>query len=331
MHDVMEPAVRAAKPAELTLTDILSPIKPEEFLAEFWGRRSLYIPGDGKDFSSLVNRKSFIRSAEDADCLEAWLADKERTKNAATIRIVPRQINALYEAGFTLCAKGLDKGSPILTALTKQAKKALNYAGFVDIRGYLSGHGSGATTHFDARHATTLQIEGEKVWRYALEPSMPFPPRNAIMEGPTPEYIKTEPVPRVRVLGLDPSLVAPAPDLEFREVTLRPGDVLYLPPGTWHSAQAVGHSLAINMAFNYGSVGTAIELAADLLYALMYSDPKWRGNVPPFVGEVSDDVMPECVKNFFAERLDDLRQALAGVTPDDPRFMAIWRARMGPK
>lgn len=331
MHDVMEPEARAAKPPELTVADILSPISPEAFLADYWGRRSLYIPGGAKDFSSLVNRKSFVRFAEQADCLEAWLADKERTKNAAVIRIATRQINALYEAGFTICAKGLEKGSPVLAALAKHARQALHYTGTVDFRGYLSGHGSGATTHFDARHATTLQIEGEKVWRYAVEPSLPFPPRNATMEGPSPAYIRADPVPRVRVLGLEPSLEAPPTDLEFREATLRPGDVLYLPPGTWHSAQAVGHSLAVNMAFNYGSVGTAIELAADLIYALLYSDPKWRGNVPTFTEDVSDGAMPDCMKRYFGERLDDLRQALASVAADDPRLAAIWRVRLETK
>jgi ribosomal protein L16 Arg81 hydroxylase len=328
MHDAVQPEHRAAKPPELTLTDILSPIRPEEFLADYWGRRSLYIQGNAKDFSRLIDRKKFVRFAADADCLEAWLPNKERTKNAAITKIAARQINALYEGGFTICAKGLEKGSSVLTALTKHAKETLHYTGYVDFRGYLSGHGSGATTHFDARHATTLQVEGEKVWRYALEPSVPFPPRNATVEDGTAEYINTDPVPRVRALGLEPSLAVPPPDLEFKEVTLRAGDVLYLPPGTWHSAQAVGHSLAVNMAFNYGSAGTALELAADLVYALMYNNPNWRMTAPPFTEDVSDSAMPDCVRRFLGERLDDLRQVLAGVMPDDPRLAAIWRARM---
>jgi ribosomal protein L16 Arg81 hydroxylase len=333
MHDVMETKQtatmeRPVKPAGIQFSEILDPITPEELLEKYWGRHSLYIPGGSKDLSRLVNRKTFVRFAAEADCLEAWIANDERTKNRAIMRIAQRQINPLYDAGFTICAKGLEKGSTVLTELTKHAKAVLHYTGNVDFRGYLSGHGSGATTHFDARHATTLQIEGEKVWRYAVEPSVPFPPRNAALDDGVASYIKVDPVPRVRALGLDPPLGLPSQDLEFKEVTLRPGDVLYLPPGTWHSAQAVGHSLAVNMAFNYGSVGTTLELAADLLYALMYNDPKWRMTPPPFAQEVVDGAMPGRVQQFLSERLDELRTALAGVKPDDPRLAAVWRTRV---
>ncbi len=331
MHDVIETTQTAAKPPALQIADILSPISPDEFLSEYWGRRSLHIPGASKDFSRLLNRKTFVRFAEDADSLEAWIANKERTKNAGITKIVPRQINALYEGGFTICARGIEKGSPVLTALGRHVKAALHYTGYVDFRAYLSGHGSGATTHFDARHATTLQIEGEKVWRYAVEPSVPFPPRNAMLKDNVAEYIRNDPVPRVRDLALEPALASPPLDLEFREVVLQPGDVLYLAPGTWHSAQAVGHSLAVNMAFNYGSGGTALELTADLVYALMYADPRWRMTPPVFTQDAPDGAMPDHIRQFFSERLDDLRRALAELDPADTRLEAIWRSRMKAK
>lgn len=330
MHDVMEQAAQTAKPPPLGISDILDPIQPETFLSEYWGRRSLHIPGPSKNFGALLNRKSYIRWAAEADSLEAWIANKERTKNAGVTKIMPRQIDTLYDAGFTICARGIDKGSATLTALGRRVKTALNYTGNIDFRAYLSGDGSGATTHFDARHATTLQIEGEKVWRYAVEPSVQFPPGNAVLKDLVPEYIRTAPVARVRDLALEPALSAPPPDLEFREVTLRPGDVLYLAPGTWHSAQAVGHSLAVNMAFNYGGGGTALEMAADLVYMLLYADPKWRMTAP-LVTASQGGAMPEPVRRFFAERLDDLRQALDGLAPDDPRLETIWRTRVGGK
>jgi len=136
-----------------------------------------------------------------------------------------------------------------------------------------------------------------------------------------------DPLPRVRELALEPSLVPPPPTSELMQVTLEPGDVLYLPPGTWHSAQAVGHSLAVNMAFNYAKGGTVIELLSDILYRLLYADTVWRSMPPVFAGN-SNGAMPEPVRRFLDERLDDARRALQGLTASDPRVEAIWRRRI---
>jgi ribosomal protein L16 Arg81 hydroxylase len=113
----------------------------------------------------------------------------------------------------------------------------------------------------------------------------------------------------------------------MREVRLKPGDVLYLPPGTWHSAQAVGHSLAVNMAFNYTKEGSTLELFCDLLYSLLYADPAWRGT-PPLAVEPGEDGLPDNVKAFFAERLEDLRQRLAPLGGEDARLAHAWRTRL---
>jgi ribosomal protein L16 Arg81 hydroxylase len=330
MHDtiVLDDAHRATIPSGLRLTDILDPISPDRFLAEYWGKRPLHIPGAAEKFARLLDHKEFVRASGRADALQAYKANKERTGHAAIVAIRPHQIKALYAAGFTICAKGLEKGAPVLIALAHQMKKELHYTGTVDFRAYLSGHASGATLHFDARHATTLQLEGKKIWRFAAAPSMAFPPRNATLEANAVEYANADPLPRVRDLGLEPPLAAVPPDLELREVTLRRGDVLYLPPGTWHSAQAIGHSLAVNMAFNYARQGTAIELLTDVLYALLYGDPKWRETAPVFTDAAADANMPECIRRFFRERFDDARRVMESLDVSDPRVEEIWRRRV---
>jgi ribosomal protein L16 Arg81 hydroxylase len=330
MHDtilldkVNSPSTRPA----LRVAEILNPVGVDEFLAEYWGKRSLHISGSVEKFANLLDRKQFAKISARADALQAYMANDDRTGHAAVVAIRPAQIKALYAAGFTICAKGLEKGAPALAALAQQVKKELHYAGTVDFRGYLSGHASGAPLHFDARHATTLQLEGSKIWRFAAVPSMQFPPRNATIEGKTAEYVKVDPQPRVRDLELDPPLVQMPPDLELMEVTLRPGDVLYLPPGTWHSAQAVGHSLAVNMAFNYAKQGTAIELLTDVLYTLLYNDPRWRVTPPVFTDEMPDGRMPESVTRFLSDRLEDARRVIQTLDASDPRVEEVWRRRV---
>ncbi len=330
MHDTMiaDTTSRAAEPAVPGFSELLWPVMPEQFLADHWARRPLHIPGRADKFTKLLDHRAFVRCAARADALQAYIANDDRTGHAAIVEIQPRQIKAMYVGGFTICAKGLEKGSPALAALGRRMKAALHYTGPVDFRGYLSRHGSGAPLHFDARHATTLQIEGTKTWRFTSAPSVQFPPRNAVVEGRSVEYAAVDSLPRVRDLSLEPALEPPPPDSELSEVTLRPGDLLYLPPGTWHSAQAVGHSLAVNMAFNYTKAGTAIELLADILYSLLYADPEWRSPPPVFIGEAPDARMPDCVRRFLDERLDDARRALLGLRASDPRVEAVWRRRV---
>jgi ribosomal protein L16 Arg81 hydroxylase len=330
MHDtiLLDKVNRAGERPAPQVAQILNPVSTEEFLAEYWGKRSLHIPGSPEKFAKLLDHKQFVKASARADALQAYMANKDRTGHAAVVAIRPAQIKALYAAGFTICAKGLEKGAPALAALAQQMKSELHYTGMVDFRGYLSGHASGAPLHFDARHATTLQLEGSKIWRFAAIPSMEFPPRNATVEGKIVEYVKVDPQPRVRDLGLEPPLAQTPPDLELMEVTLRPGDVLYLPPGTWHSAQAVGHSLAVNMAFNYAKQGTAIELLADVLYTLLYSDPRWRVTPPLSADDVPDGTMPDCVRRFLSERFEDARRVIGTLDVSDPRVEAVWRRRV---
>lgn len=330
MHDtiLLDKVSRAGEQPALKVAEILNPVSPDEFLSEYWGRRPLHISGSAEKFASLLDHKEFVKISGRADALQAYMANKERTGHAAVVGIRPNQIKALYAAGFTICAKGLEKGSPGLSALARQMKKELHYTGVVDFRGYLSGHASGAPLHFDARHATTLQLEGSKIWRFAAMPSMEFPPRNATVEGNATEYVKVDPQPRVRDLGLEPPLTPAPPGLELQEVTLRRGDVLYLPPGTWHSAQAVGHSLAVNMAFNYTRQGTAIELLTDILYSLLYSDPRWRTTPPVFTDEAPDGELPECIRHFLGERFEEARRAIATLDVSDPRVADVWRRRV---
>ncbi len=330
MHDtilldkVNSPSERPA----LQVAEILNPVGVEEFLAEYWGKRSLHISGSAEKFAKLLDHKQFVKASARADALQAYMANKDRTGHAAVVAIRPAQIKALYAAGFTICAKGLEKGAPALAALAQQMKSELHYTGTVDFRGYLSGDASGAPLHFDARHATTLQLEGSKIWRFAAMPSMEFPPRNATLEGTAVEYVKVDPQPRVRDLGLEPPLAQVPSDLGLMEVTLQPGDVLYLPPGTWHSAQAVGHSLAVNMAFNYAKQGTAIELLTDVLYTLLYNDPRWRVTPPVFTDEAPDGRMPESVRRFLSERLEDARRVIETLDASDPRVEGVWRRRV---
>ena len=47
----------------------------------------------------------------------------------------------------------------------------------------------------------------------------------------------------------------------LEEVELRPGDVLYLPPGAWHEARARGSSLALTLAYERVTSAAVVRAA----------------------------------------------------------------------
>ncbi len=298
-------------PSVTTLAQLLAPVGIDRFLAEHWGRRALFVRGTPDKVRGLLDLDGFlqaIRSPALPD-IEATLTDSSRERTTERIRITGAEAAHYYGLGATVCAYKLDAVVPALAELCRSARREIGFTGEVDVRAYWSRHGEGFLPHFDARSATVVQIRGKKVWRFAAEPSVAAPPANAALGGvggPGQEPTFTDGTLRPQreddTAAPPPALRLPPPEA-FEEVELAPGDVLCLPPGTWHTACATGHSLAINLAFAYRQGGDVFSLVAEALRSRLAVDPSWRACPPPATaGDTLDD--------FFAARLDELRAAL---------------------
>jgi ribosomal protein L16 Arg81 hydroxylase len=214
----------------------------------------------------------------------------------------------MYEAGATVCVTRIDAGDERLRRLGAAVKSQLSYAGHVDFRAYLSPDGRGFPTHFDARVATTLQIAGRKRWRFSEETALLFPVNNS---GGLPK--------------LHWEHFEPPDEAAFREVVLEPGDLLCLPAGTWHAAQAIGHSFALNLVFGQTSA-PFLAILMDALGERLRADPSWRRPPPAvFQATPTPEKLPQEVSAFFADRLEELRRILEQIQPDDPGLAQAWR------
>lgn len=125
----------------------------------------------------------------------------------------------------------------------------------VHANAYLTPGGfPGFTPHYDAHEVFVLQIAGAKHWRI-FDPPLPLPHRTQTF---TP-------------IGYD----LPAPMLE---IDLNPGDLLYLPRGYVHAANAVGgYSAHLTIGV---TVYTWVELIAELANAAR-DVPALRAALPP--------------------------------------------------
>lgn len=283
------------------LERFLAPMSPEEFIATYWLKRSVHIAGTADKVGNLFSVDAF-RAAVSAAARRPDAARAGFDVRAGAMRAIdPSTIDMELAAGQTICVSAIELGDPELASLARALKRELAFPGRVGVHAYLSPRGSGFSfTHFDARVATTLQISGRKKWRYAAQASLSWPQHNVRIAPDGSLDWHQPPSPWEQRANL------PGP-LALEEVVLEPGDVLCLPPGTFHAAESVDElSLSININFNYSGF---FELIFPYLRETLANLSTWR-EPPPATLEatLADGAFPHA--EFFSARIAELRQAI---------------------
>jgi ribosomal protein L16 Arg81 hydroxylase len=281
------------------LQELLSPYQPKEFLAQYWGKQPLYIPGPTSKFSSL----KFDMSA-----LEQTIREPER-HDRFSVRFVgadnkakPKPNNferySIRDGNLTVCADWINERIESLASYCAGIKTTLHLPGSVFMTCYASPDGYGFGTHWDCQAVFVLQIEGSKCWRFSTKPAVQWPPTLLPAANVVPELMRRYP-------WLDVQFPDARVEEQFNEQVLSPGDVLFLPAGTWHRARAIGYSLALTIAC---PPMTAADFIDDLIRGHLSVSENWRCNVPPVLMEMTRvDGLPATVEGFFDARLLELR------------------------
>jgi hypothetical protein len=244
----------------------------ETFRAEYLTRRMLHLEGGSDRLGRLdlaFDRRAFRRAAlEPGALVRAQYFNDDGVHRELSIR--GDQIDDLIGAGMTICLTHAHAHDPPLAALAQAVRQESRYAGNVVVNAYLSPPSGGFGLHFDTQDVLTLQLEGEKMWRFGREPAVRHPRKNLLQHYP---YTLREYRAEYRL----PALGIPRDD-ELAEVTLRPGDLLYLPAGTWHKTVASRHSLSIAVTYMPFGVMDRVE---ELLRRFLGRDETWRAPTPP--------------------------------------------------
>ncbi len=257
-----------------SLDELLHPITPDRFFAEFHGRKPLHIPaGDGAGkralldwdgFNALLNQSS-IWSANSLKLVRDTVAVTPdqycrhvQTQSGAVLRPDPAKVAVFLATGASLIAGDAQELTPRLADVSAMLGRA--FAAAIGANLYCSFKGVQAFgTHYDLHDVFALQVEGEKVWRLyenRAENPVDFPPD-------TPETRRWLEQSRGRLMT---------------EVRMRPGDVLYLPRGWYHDALAQdGASLHVTFSVTplYG------RIIFSLLEQAAMQDPAFRAYMPP--------------------------------------------------
>jgi ribosomal protein L16 Arg81 hydroxylase len=253
----------------------------------------------------LFDQAAFYRGAP--DCFDLKVGYTDERGWPAHFNIKPSQIKEMLDSGKTVCASAINTGNPILTSFLDRVGKQFALLGRFFFNSYLSPDGAGFGLHLDHHPVMILQIEGRKRWWYSPEPAL----REVLSNISFPHGRDVLQLPWV-------TITRPA-EASLREVILNPGDILYMPKGTWHRAQAIGGSLGLTLAMESAS---PLDLLQHALGPHL-NRIELRNALPGYWEQSIQDQMPAELKAAFDCALSSLRSALNSVTPEE--LFRLWR------
>ncbi len=279
-----------------SLAELLTPIDKDEFLATSWERRPLVVARGRPDYyagvltlddvDQLLFTRELHYPAVRLAKVGASFSPASFTENVAwgsrTFDGVIRADTLLaeYRAGATIIVDALHRTWKPLTLLCRSLEAELNHPTQVNI--YLTpANAQGFGQHYDTHDAFILQIFGQKHWR--------------IYDAPLQLPLGSQPY---------DSSKHPTGEL-IAEVTLAPGDLIYIPRGYVHEATTSGSpSLHVTLGI---LAYTWMDVFSEALLRCR-EDPRFRMSLPPGFGGAGRAAA-------MAEQFETLARRLAEIAP----------------
>ena len=294
---------------------LVGPLEPSEFLDNYWQKTAVHIPGGPEKLASLgfdlaSYKRGLAEPGASSPNLKAQYFDS--TGRHSELHIQPSQAESLLAAGLTIHAPLVGSVHSELHAKISELRGYLRHAGAVVPVAFMSPPKSGFGIHFDDGAVFSIQVSGEKIWRYSREPAVPFPSTNLVGSNrlEVRAYCRTE-----RLTHLEMPRAT-----ELVRSTLGPGDVLYIPPGCWHQTES-GDGYSLGLSISFRSFATR-QLVFAVLGEVFRGKVGWRQSIPAAPGDSTAAVEP-----FLRQRLVELQGAVAALETDD--LLEAWKVAVG--
>lgn len=267
------------------LDNILAPINQEDFFSHWFDKKPLYISGRQEKFDRLPSIDDFLNCMQMGTpwCLqrlpEVYLdglkvADKDihieypNMDKLSIFKPLYQRYEKLMQHGATIALYGMQHIFPSLNQLTAQLSSEINAE--VEAHLFLSQKDSqGLAAHYDCVDIFVLQISGSKNWKVSEQQAI-----NPIKDAG---------------IALDYNPEQPCLDIE-----MTPGDVLYMPRGTFHYAVAASQqSLHLPLPVCFA---TGIDFI-DLLAKKAQTSELLRS----YIGNLNNDSLRSNIKQLMSE------------------------------
>lgn len=230
------------------IESLISPLSIEDFLRSYHSITAYHSAGDSERFSDLfqwTDVNDFLSNSRVGDD-SINLVGNGRKVPFLSVEVLREQVIS----GQTIEIDNLQEVDPTIRAMCDACSAEFNTE--VNINAYISHPAAqGFNLHYDLQDVFIIQTEGIKRW-CVYEPTEIWPTR-----------AKSD--------DLDPTSVP------YLEILLRPGDVLYIPRGHWHKAQAVEPCvhLTVTVPFTNGK-----SVLTHIIEEISHTHPIFRKDLP---------------------------------------------------
>jgi 50S ribosomal protein L16 3-hydroxylase len=268
------------------LSDLLRPFDPDRFRDLHWGKIPASWETSATCFEHLRQLVSFEKLPElvhRASNLSVWFRSRDGTLQ--TIVTSPDNCLALHQAGMTLYGQLKPERFPELAPVFDAGRVAAEELGLApgsfNLSFFASARGGQTPPHFDNGDGLTMHLHGAKRWALAPNQHVAWPTRNHVMGKTAHEDLQA--------MCVGPLPVA-MPE-GATEYSLKPGTMLYIPRGTWHTTWTDEDSLALD--FNFTSVTLWKDVISPAIDRLLLSIPEARQAASPRSSGLLDRILNE--------------------------------------
>ncbi|MEA9357621.1 cupin domain-containing protein [Bacteriovorax sp. PP10] len=249
------------------LSALIHPHTIEEFFASY-ELNEPFVVHDNNEHMKVIRDLPFLESLEKLltswpSLIQAHLPDVR--DESSSIDTNTKDAQKLFNNGMGLLFNETQTISPLLVEWLEEIKKNLGLSAMTYARClvYATPDGKGTAPHFDQNINFVYQVHGTKVWHMAPNTDLENPlTRHTMGTMPDPEMMGYLEAP------LPTKMPANAETYE-----LKPGSILFVPRGYWHSTEAEGDALALNFTF---TAPTWLDLFTAALRSRLAMSPDWR-------------------------------------------------------
>lgn len=252
---------------KLGLAALVHPKKTEDFLTAYENNEP-FVVHHPKEALPALRSLEFLTSLENLlnmwpHSIQAHLPDLR--DEASSIDTNPKDAKKLFQNGMGLLFNEAHRISPVLQTWLEKIRADLGLSSQTYSRCliYATPDGKGTAPHFDQNINFVLQIHGTKIWKLA--------PNEHVANPLTRHTMGTKPDDEMSDY-LDEELPTKMPK-STQTVELKPGSMLFVPRGYWHSTEALGEALALNFTF---TAPTWIDIFTTALRSRLALSPEWR-------------------------------------------------------
>lgn len=249
------------------LSALISPLTLNEFFDRFNQNESFVVHHEEsslrplRDLPFLASLKTLLQSWPKE--IHAHLPDVR--DEASSIETNTKDAQKLFDNGMGLLFNEAQSLSPLLLQWLEHIRQdlgisALSYARCLI---YATPKNKGTAPHFDQNINFVLQVHGEKTWHMAKNESVVNPMTRHTLGLPTDPELASY------TLREFPAQM-PNPVQTF---VLKPGSVLFVPRGCWHSTEAQQDALSLNFTF---TAPTWLDLFTAALRSRLALSADWR-------------------------------------------------------